>query len=118
MADFGIFIGFGFPIPGRDEAAVKVFNELLQLLGQQAQAGNVESIEPAILQPHGGELGGFIIARGERTKLDALVASDAFQRLTVRAQSCVSHFGVVNATMGAELQRSMSTFLSDTADLR
>ncbi len=118
MADFGIFIGFGFLVRGREEAAVKAFNELLQLLGQQAQAGNVESIEPVFLQPHGGDLGGFVIARGERAKLDALVASEAFQRVMVRAQTCVDHLGVVNATLGAELQRSMGTFLSHTAELR
>lgn len=118
MADFGVFIGFGFPVRGREEVAVRVFEELLGLLGGQAQQGNVESFEPVFLQPHGGDLGGFVLARGERAKLDALVASAEFQRLMIRAQTIVENFGVVNCQMGAELQRQMATFLPDTADLR
>ncbi len=58
MADFGVFIGFGFPARGREQGAVKVFQELLQFLGGQAQQGNIEGFEPVFLWPHGGELGG------------------------------------------------------------
>jgi hypothetical protein len=118
MADQGLFIGFGFPVRGREEAATRVFGELLGMLGGQMQQGNVESFEPAFLQPHGGELGGFVIARGERIKLDAMVASPEFQRLMTRAQTIVEHFGVVNCFFGEELQRQVGTFIPDTADLR
>ena len=51
MADQGLFIGFGFPVRGREEAATKVFGELLGMLGGQMQQGNVESFEPVFLQP-------------------------------------------------------------------
>ena len=50
MADFGVFIGFGFPVRGREEGATKVFGELLAYLGAQAGQGNVESFEPVFLQ--------------------------------------------------------------------
>ena len=118
MADFGLFIGFGFPVRGREEGAVKVFQELLGLLGSQMQQGNVESFEPVFLQPHGGELSGFVLVRGQQAKLDALVASAAFQKSMTRGQAIVEHFGTVNCQMGAELQKQMGSFLSDTADLR
>ena len=118
MADFGVFIGFGFPVRGREEGATKVFQELMNFLGGQMQQGNIESFEPAFLQPHGGDLGGFVLARGERTKLDAVVASQEFQRLATRAQSIVEHFGVVNCFVGHEVERQVGTFLQDTADLR
>jgi hypothetical protein len=55
MADFGLFIGFGFAVRGREEGALKVFQELPGLLAGQMQQGNVESFEPAFLQPHGHE---------------------------------------------------------------
>ena len=118
MADFGVFIGFGFPARGREDGATRVFQELLSFLGAQSQQGNVESFEPAFLQPHGGELGGFVLARGERSKLDAMVASQEFQRLSTRAQAIVEHFGVVNCFLGPEVARQVGTFLPDTADLR
>lgn len=118
MADFGVFIGFGFPARGREEGATKVFQELMQFLAGQTQQGVVEGFEPAFLQPHGGELGGFVLVRGDRTKLDAMIASDEFVRLTTRAQNIVENFGVVNCFLGGEVQRQIGTFLQDTADLR
>lgn len=118
MADHGIFVGFSFPVRGREEASVKVFGELLQLLTAQAQQRNIESFDPCFLQAHGGDLGGFVVVKGERAKLDQLVASDEFQRLMIRAQTIVENFGVVNALFGQEVQKSMATFLPDTADLR
>jgi hypothetical protein len=118
MADFGVFIGYGFPARGREEGAVKVFQEMVGLLMAQQQQGNVASFEPVFLQPHGGDLGGFVLVRGERATLDALVASDDFQRLMNRAQTIVEHFGVVNCVFGEEGRRIIETFLPDTADVR
>jgi hypothetical protein len=118
MADYGLFIGFGFPVHGREEGALKVFGELLGILAAQQQQGNVESFEPVFLQPHGGDLNGFVLVRGDQAKLSAVVATEEFQRNMIRAQTIVEHVGVVNAALGGELQRQMSTFLSDTADLR
>jgi hypothetical protein len=118
MADFGVFIGFGFPAPGREEGATKVFQELLQFLGNQQSQGNLEGFEPAFLQPHGGDLGGFVLVRGDRSRLDAMVASDDFTRLTTRAQAIVDHFGVVNCFLGQQVGKQVGTFLQDTADLR
>ena len=118
MADFGVFIGFGTPVRGREEGAVKVFSELMEYLGAQAQQGNVESFEPVLLQPHGGELGGFVLVRGERGKLDAVVASDEFTRVMTRAQIIVENMGIVNCFLDQELQRQMGSVLEDTTDLR
>ena len=89
MADHGVFIGFGFPARGREQEAAAVFQSLLEFLGGQAQQGNLENFEPAFIQPHGGDLGGFVLVRGERSKLDAVVASDEFQRIVIRAQLTV-----------------------------
>ncbi len=118
MADFGVFIGFGFPARGREQGAIKVFQELLEFLGGQAQQGNIDGLEPVFLQPHGGELGGYIVARGDRSKLDAMVASQEFQRLVTRAQIIVENFGVVNCVIGPEVENQVGTFLGDTSDLR
>jgi hypothetical protein len=118
MADFGVFVGFGFPARGREEGATKVFQEMMQFLGSQAQSGTIESFEPVFLQPHGGDLGGFVLIKGERSKLDGMVASSEFQRIATRAQITVEHLGIVNCFLGKEMESQMGTFLPDTADLR
>ena len=117
MADQGVFIGFGFPARGREAAALKVFQELMQYLGQQQQNGAVEGFEPTFLQAHGGDLGGFVVARGDRAKLDAMVTSPEFQRLMTRAEAVVDNFGVVSCTSGQEAQQQVGTFLQDINDL-
>jgi hypothetical protein len=117
MADAGVFIGFGFPARGKEQAATTVFRELMEFLGGQAQQGNLESFEPAFMQPHGGELGGFMLVRGDRSTLDAMVASDEFARLTMRAQLVVDHMGVVNVFLGGEIDKQMGMFLESAPDL-
>ena len=91
---------------------------MMQFLGEQSQREKIESFEPVFLQPHGGDLGGFVLVKGERTNLDTMVASTEFQRITTRAQISVEHVGVVNCILGQELEKQMGTFLPDTADLR
>ena len=118
MADFGVFVGFGFPARGREEGAVKVFQEFMQFLVGQMQQGNIESFEPVLLQPHGGDLGGCVLVRGDKNNLGIMVASQEFQRLMTRGQAIVEHFGVVNCILGQELDRQMGAFLQETSNLR
>ena len=104
MADHGIFVGFGTPTRGRENGATKVFTEFGQYLGAQQAQKNIESFEPVFLQAHGGDLGGFFLIKGEREKLDRMIASE--------------HFGVVNASFGGRVQKLVTSFQRDTADLR
>lgn len=117
MADYGVFIGFGIPVRGREQAATGVFNEFVQYLAGQQQAGAIAGFEPVFLQPHGGDLGGFFLLRGDRQRLTALVSSADFERLMTRAQLIVEHFGVVNCWLGEEIGRQMASFQEATADL-
>lgn len=117
MAEFGLFVGFNYPIPGREKQAARVFNEFSEFLGGQARAGVIEQAEPVFLQPHGGDLSGFLLVRGERPKLDEMVASTEFQRQVTRAQLIVGNLGVVNCMLGSEVQRQMTTFLGAAEEL-
>ena len=69
------------------------------------------------MQPHGGELGGFVLIRGERSKLDAMVASDEFVRIVMRAQIAVDNMGVVNVFLAEGVEKLMGAFLESAADL-
>ena len=117
MADTALFVGFGIPARGRERQALAVFNEALQLYGELQQRGEIESFEPVLLEPHGGDLGGFILLRGEREALARVRTSDEFMRVSVRAGLIVEGFGVVEGWLGERLQTQMALYNDQLAEL-
>ena len=111
MADSGLFVGFGNPTRGRERQALAVFSEALEYYGRLQQQGEIESFEPVFLEPHGGDLNGFILIRGEAEKLAALRVSEEFTRFSLRATLIVDGFGVVGADMAERLQRQMEFYI-------
>ncbi|HEY5987384.1 MAG TPA: hypothetical protein VIV12_13575 [Streptosporangiaceae bacterium] len=103
MPDFGLFIGFGAPVRGRERQAIKVFNEAIEYYTRLQQQGEIESFESVFLEPHGGDLGGFTLVRGDRDKLASIRTSDEFARLSTRAGLIVEGFGVIGANLGERI---------------
>ena len=110
MADAAIFIGWGATIEGREAKALAVFGESMAYYGTLQQQGTIESFEPVILTPHGGDLAGFILLRGDAAKLAALKQTEEFQRQTTRAQLIVHGLGVIDAAIGASLATGFAVF--------
>jgi hypothetical protein len=117
MADFGLFIGFGFPVRGRERQAVKVFNEAMEYYARLQQQGEIESFESVFLEAHGGDLGGFTLVRGDRDKLASIRTSDEFARLSLRANLIVESFGVLGAQLGERIGTQMGVFNEQVQDL-
>ena len=117
MADEALFIGWGEVVPGRERKAVDVFGESLQYYGQLQQDGKVESVDAWFLAPHGGDLAGFILLRGDREQLDEIQRSEEFERLQTRAGMIVDRTGTVNAYTGDALGRLMAQFEEAAGDL-
>ncbi len=117
MADYGIFIGFGTPVRGREAKSLEVFNEAMQYYTRLQQEGTIESFEAAFLEPHGGDLGGFILLRGERRKLGQLRVDAEFERLTTRADLVVERIGIVGATLGDGMAQSIGVFQDAISEL-
>ena len=118
VANFGLFFGFGNPARGREVQASQVFGETMAYWNQRKAAGEIDSIEVAILQPHGGDLGGFILVRGEPEKLAQLRGSEEFSRLNLRANFAVDGFGVISAVLDDEAAKFVATANDLTGDLR
>lgn len=118
MADAALFIGWGSVVRGREERALEVFNESLTYYSELQSQHVIDSFEVAILEPHGGDLDGFIFLRGEPSKLEKLRRDDEFQRRTARAQLIVDKVGVVGATIGAGLTSLMSMYRKEVESLR
>jgi hypothetical protein len=117
MADSGLFVGFGFPVPGRERQAIQVFNETFEYYARLQQDGEIESFEPVLLEPHGGELGGFFLLRGQKEKLARIRTSEEFERITMRGELIVEHLGIVSAFLGERLMSQMSVFSQQVEEL-
>jgi hypothetical protein len=117
MADAGLFIGWGPPVRGREAKGLEVFNEALAYYGRLQQEGVIEGFETAILEPHGGDLYGFILLRGSEERLAQLRVDDEFVRLTARAGLIVEGVGVVGASLGDGLQQAITTYQEAVSEL-
>jgi len=110
MADAALFIGWGEVVGGREQKALQVFGETLEYYTRLQQQGDVDSFEAFYLEPHGGDLSGFLLLRGDIEKLNRVRYSEEFQRLNNRAVQVVQSLGVVAAFTGQELQRIFEDF--------
>jgi len=117
MSDDALLLGWGQVVRGREEKAVSVFNESIEYYGRLQQEGKLESVEPWFLQPHGGDLEGFIILRGEPAQLDEILRSPEFERLQARVGMIVDRLGIVPAVTGSSLARGMGQFQEAIGDL-
>ena len=117
MADAVLFIGWGVVVPGREQQSFQVFGEGVAYWQRLQQQGAIESFEAVTLEPHGGELAGFVVMRGEREKLEHVRYSDEFLRLNVRAALVVHNFGVVTGFSGEALNRLFASFQAEASDL-
>jgi hypothetical protein len=117
MADAGLFIGWGEVARGREERALEVFNETIGYYGRLQEEGRIESFEVSLLQPHGGDLAGFVLLRGSEDQIDAVQHDDEFERLMTRANFIVDNLGVVPAAIGEGIARQIGIYESEVAAL-
>lgn len=117
MADRVIFIGFGRPVRGREQASQKVFQEAMEYWGRLQAAGEIESFDAVLLDVHGGDLGGFFLLKGEREKLARVRASEEMEGLLVRANLIVDGLGAVGGFTGEGVARQMAVFREASSSL-
>ncbi len=117
MADGALFIGWGLPVRGREQKAFEVFGESVAYWSQLQQEGVIEGFETYILNPHGGDLGGFAILKGEEGKLAEVQAREDFQRNVIRAQLIVENLGIVPAVTGETMNTRLGVLMEQLAEL-
>src|SRR4051794_28960366 len=110
MADAGLFIGFGEPVRGREGPALDSFNETVEYLGQLQGEGRIEDFEICFLDPHGGDLGGFMLVRGTADQMHAVREDEQFQRNMTQASLVVDRLGVISASLGEGIARQMAIY--------
>ncbi|MEA2378187.1 MAG: hypothetical protein QOK00_1699 [Thermoleophilaceae bacterium] len=117
MADAGLFIGWGQVVRGREGRAVDSFNGTVEFLGQLQGDGRIEDFELCFLEPHGGDLNGFMLLRGSAEQMDAVRADDEFLRQMTRADLVVEKLGLIDAALGEGIARQMAIFEEEVGAL-
>jgi len=117
MADSALFIGWGLPVRGRERQATKLFGESFEHYTRWQQRGEIESFEHVLLTPHGGELTGFALLRGDKDKLARLRGTEEFERLTSRAMLLVENLGIVDGALGERVMSQMALFGQNVEEL-
>jgi hypothetical protein len=105
-----IFVGWGQVVRGREQLALQVFEATAEFWATLQQDGKIESFQPFLLRPHGGDLAGFWLIYGERSTLDEIQSSEEFVRLIARAGAVVDNLGVTSAVTDEALGSQMGTY--------
>jgi hypothetical protein len=117
MADSGLFIGWGQVVRGREGPAVDSFNDTVGYLGQLQADARIEDFEIVFLEPHGGDLSGFMLVRGSTEQLDAVRSDDEFNRNMMRADLLVENLGIVGAALNERIARQMAMYQEEIGAL-
>jgi hypothetical protein len=110
MADRALMVGFGQPVRGREERAIEVFNDFVGMFGRMQSDGRIEGMDVSLLDPHGGDLGGFFMVHGTAEQCAALANDEEFRRASIDAGLIVENFGVVPAVTGAGVGTEMGLY--------
>jgi hypothetical protein len=117
MADAGLFIGWGQVVRGREGGAIDGFNETVEYIGQLQGDGRIEGFDICFLEPHGGDLAGFMLLQGSAEQMDAIRSEDEFLHLMTRADLHVENLGIIGANLGEGIARQMTIFQEEIGAL-
>lgn len=95
-----LFYGWNRSIPGREQISAAHFQEYVAYLGGLQAEGAIDSFEVILLNPHGGDLNGFFLVRGNQEQLDAMQGSDAYRTHVTRGGLHLEGSGAVRGVTG------------------
>src|SRR5882762_1283430 len=107
-ANAGIMIGWTRAQAGKEAEAQSKFPEFIGYMTKLQGNKQIESFEPVVLAPHGGDLNGFFIIRGEQEKLNHLRGSEEFKEWVSWGAFHMSGFGVNEIYLGATINEVMT----------
>jgi hypothetical protein len=110
MAEAALCTVWGSPIPGREKQALNVYNETMQYWAALQHEGKIERFDVTVLAPSGGEVAGFLVARGTAEQMDSLRRSKEYQQRTARVQLVASHLCIADAYVDEGLDQIMGQY--------
>jgi hypothetical protein len=101
MAENVIFIGWDRVVVGREKQAMQLWQKAMEYYSKLQTAGRIEGFDAVILSPHGGDLNGFVILKGDEKKLEEIRREDTFVQYVIEGTHCLQGYGVVPGYIGA-----------------
>ena len=95
-------------IPGREKLSATHFQEFIGYLTGLVKSGVIQSFDPVFLEAHGGDLNGFVLIKGEPSKLDSLMSSNEWIRHVTRALFHLDGAGAVRGVSGDGIAQRMA----------
>jgi hypothetical protein len=102
-----LFIPWNRAVPGREQKSLELFAQAQAFFGKLRNEGKIASFETFFLAPHGSQLNGFVLLRGETQHLDELRRSDAFQDLFTAINVNLLGLGVIPGFTGEAISRQL-----------
>jgi hypothetical protein len=110
-----LFFGWDHPIAGREKDGAEFFQELTGYFEKLQKERTIQSYETVLLNPHGGDLNGFFLLRGEGKKLGELRATEEWQTKMAHAVLCLEGSGIVRGVTGREIEPRMNLWTKTLA---
>ena len=107
-----MLFGWNRSVPGREKVSAQHFEEFVKYLGAQQQKGAIQTFDVVFLDPHGGDLNGFFLIKGDSAKLDALVSTSEWISHITRAALHLDGSGVIRGVTGDEIIGRMALWTS------
>ncbi len=95
-----MLFGWNRSIPGREKLSGDHFQDFVQYMDGLQKGGKLQGVDVVFLNPHGGDLNGFFLIRGEPAQLEALVASKEWVAHMMRAGMHLQASGAVLGVTG------------------
>jgi len=107
-----MLFGWNRSVPGREKVSAQHFEEFVKVPGRPAAEGCDSDIRCRVPRPHGGDLNGFFLIKGDSAKLDALVSTAEWITHITRAALHLDGSGVIRGVTGDEIMGRMALWTS------
>ena len=110
MSNTGILVGWTRAYVGKETSSLAKFGEFVGYVSKLAAEKQIDSFEPVLLRPHGGDLNGFFLIRGDAAKLAALRQTDQWKDWEAWGGFNMQGFGVIECMLGENVNDSITRF--------
>lgn len=100
MSSNALLFGWNRSVPGRERESAAHFEEFVGYLEGLKSDGTIESFDVVFLHPHGGDMNGFFLIRGESGDLSGLMSADEWIAHITRAALHLENVGVIRGVTG------------------
>jgi hypothetical protein len=111
MDSNAIFFGWNRSIPGRERTSGEHFGEFVSYLDGLKKHDSIDSYDVVFLTPHGGDMNGFFIIRGQNAKLDGVMGSEEWGVHMTRAAMHLEGSGAVRGQTGGLVEGLMRRWM-------